>query len=301
MFEYQNVLICPDVFEYLSGFYSGNPNYEDIDLKSYKQNLKLKCLILDKSDDENGVYLRIKNIINSSSDIAKHKLELIIEEFIKSKRIKFVENLSNNAFSKSEDHNYIFNLALSSKTKIINSQLEILFYKNKINEFEIFSIEDFTNPPSDSSIFNIRRDVDLNKNDKFNIFETLHYYWINTESLVIEDDYLRKKSGQFPKLIKLIKYCKNLKELKIFTFLSDKNQQTKEFVSAQDFESKIEELTGIELLVEDKQVGERHYITDFFDLHFGKGLDFFNENSGYNVWRDKVTITIRQRADKELN
>ena len=61
----------------------------------------------------------------------------------------------------------------------------------------------------------------------------------------------------------------------------------------------IKSLTGIAPILENKKAGERHYITDYFKIHLGKGLDFFDEY--YKVWRDKITITIRLKDGVELN
>lgn len=307
MFEYQNILIAPDVFDYITKFYSGDPNIEDIDLKSYKENLRLKCLILDKRDDDEGIYSKVKKIINDSSDLAKNKLEIILDEFIQSNRIKFGTSTSNENFVKSEEHNYLFNLALYSNTKIINSQLDILLYKNRIDKFEIMNIEEFINPPAKSSIFSLSRDILLNRNDKYNIFEELKYYWLNTKSLIVEDDYLRKlddlenkKEGQFPKLISLIKTCKNIESLIIRTPFSDKNQNSQLYLNQANFEREIKEQTSIQPVVKDLKVGERHYYTDYFKIDLGKGLDFFNISEGYRVWRPIVTIRITPLKDKGI-
>jgi hypothetical protein len=302
--EYQNLLIAPDLFDYLSRYHSGDPACDDVDLKLYKNNLKLKRLILDKEEDENGIYKTIKNIIRNSSDFAKDKLEIIIEEFIQSKRIYFSNSNTNIKYVKNKNHNYYFNLAKSTDTKIINSQVDILLYKNQITDFEILSIEDFNDPGSKSFLFNQRRDISLSKNDIFNIYEVLRFYWINTESLIIEDDYLRKldnvetkREGQFPKLIRLIETCKNLKKLIIRTPFSDIRQNSKEYLCKNDFEQQVLNQTGIRPTIEDKKMGERHYYTDFFHIHLGKGLDFFNLKD-YRVWRPTVTITIRPLENK---
>ena len=137
---------------------------------AHKQNLKLKRLILDKRTDNKGIYQKMKNIINNSSDLAKNKLEIILEEFLKSKRVRFEESLSKRKYVVDMEHNYLFNLAASSKTKIINSQREILLYKSRINEFEILSIEDFIDPPLNSTLFSIKRDIELTKGKSFNLF-----------------------------------------------------------------------------------------------------------------------------------
>lgn len=307
MIEYQNILISPDVFNYIRNSYS-DPDGEDIDLRSYKQNLQLKCLVLDTRTDDDGVYSKIKKIIQDSTDLAKNKLQVILDEFLESKRVRFENPVTEKIFADNTEHNYLFNLALTSETKIINSQLDILLYKNRISEFEIYNIEDVINPPQNSSIFSISRDIERHKGEELNIFEVLRYYWINTTSLIIEDDYLRKldnpyynSDGQFSKLIELIKACKNLSHLIIRTSFSDIRQSSEEYLSRTDFEREIIEQTGIHPQIEDIKVGERHYYTDYFKIHLGKGLDFFNIKKGYKVYRPKVTIRITPLENTEIS
>lgn len=299
MLEYQNIIISPDVFEYLGGYIKGEPYCDDVDMRSYKQNLKIKRLVLDKREDSDGIYERIKNIIKNSSDLAKDKLQIILDEFLNSERHTFKENFLSREYVKNKEHNYLFNLAESTKTKIINSQKEILVYKSKINEFEILNIEDFIEPPFNSTLFSIKRDIDLTKGTTFNLYEILKYYWINTKTLIVEDDYLRHSKNQFPKLIQLIKTCTSLMSLTIKSLFTDKKQSGGEYKSKLDFEKEIYFQTGIAPILENKKAGERHYITDYFNIHLGKGLDFFNEY--YKVWRDKATITIRLKNNVELN
>jgi hypothetical protein len=46
---YQEIVICPDIFEKIIESYSVDSD-SDIDLKTYKENLKLKKLVLDSGD-----------------------------------------------------------------------------------------------------------------------------------------------------------------------------------------------------------------------------------------------------------
>lgn len=300
--EYQNVLIAPDVFDYISRYYSNDENCEDdIDLRSYKENLKLKCLVLDKDNNSHNVYEEIKNIIKNTSDFGKHQLEIILNSFLESGRIKFITIDNYEQIVNNKKHNYLFNVGKSSNTKIINSQMDFLFYKNQTSHFEILNINEFNNPPNDSGLFNQKRTIHLTRGQKYNLYEKLKYYWINTETLTIEDDYLRKKDfkegnkekeGQFSKLVKLILTCSNLKYLKITTPFNDRNQNTELYLDRDSFKNEIIIKTGIEPTIENNKMGERHYYTDSFDIHFGKGLDFFNIAKNYYVYRPKVTITI---------
>jgi len=299
MIEYQNIVIAPDVFRNISRFFGGDPDIEDIDLKSYRETLRLKCLILDREEHTKGVYASIKEIINQSNDFSRNKLELLIDEFLQSNRIKFERLDKESEFVRNREHNYLFNLASSSKTNIINSELDFLLYKTQVKDFEILNIDEIINPPSGSSAFAFSRDIELIKNDSFNIYEVLKYYWINTKTLIIEDDYLRKKDdlinikeGQFSKLILLLKACKNLEKLLIRTPFNDSTQNSKGYLTKEEFEQEIINQTAIHPEIENKKVGERHYYTDYFKIHMGKGLDFFNIKNGFRVYRPKVTIRI---------
>lgn len=306
MIEYQNIIIAPDVFKFIKESYS-DPRLEDLDLKSYRNNLKLKCLILDKDKKDSALLSSLKEAYRDSSDFTKIKLESLIEEFLQSQRVKFKSIKECENIVENSNHNYLFNLANISNTKIINSQFDLLLYKLKIDNFELLNIDEIINPPAHSEIFSLNRDIELKKGEKFNIYEILSFYWINTKSLIIEDDYLRKlddlgnhKEGQFPKLVRLIKTCKNLESLIIRTPFKDSKQSSKLYLDKNDFISEIVKQTNIIPIIEEAKVGERHYYTDYFKIHLGKGLDFFDIRQGYRIWRPKVTIRISPLSNQEL-
>lgn|GEM_PF-4719594 len=307
MIEYQKVIITPDVFSFIRDSYTF-PDAEDIDFKSYKQNLKLKQLVLDKRMDGQDILSQTKCIVQNSNDLSKNKIEMILEEFVMSGRITFRNVETIMEIVDNPDNNYILNLARVAKTKVINSQKKSLLFSKSLKEFEIADIQSFIKPPSLSSIFSLERDIELLKGTKFNIYKSLEFYWLNTKSLIVEDDYLRKKDdaikkreGQFIKLLYLIKACRNLEKLIIRTTFSDTNQKSEQYLSKSDFQREIKNQTGLDAKIEEIKVGERHYYTDYFKIDLGKGLDFFNIKKDYEVWRPKHTIRITPINKHVLN
>ncbi|MBK7159495.1 MAG: hypothetical protein IPH77_13385 [Ignavibacteria bacterium] len=60
----QEIVISPDIFEKISRAFSENFD-EDIDLKSYKENLYLKKILFDDvANGESIIFKEIKNIIS---------------------------------------------------------------------------------------------------------------------------------------------------------------------------------------------------------------------------------------------
>lgn len=282
----QDIVINSDVFERI------NSSLLDINFKSYKENLKLKRLVT--SEDLLDV---IKQIFNASTGLQKKAIEEILRVFEDESKFVHLKNGDHkNYYSKNQKINTLINLGLFSNSQLINSEdkslsLVLPNLKNNIN-LELLSIEEMINPPSFSKLFTLERDIDLKKNDKFNIYETLEFYWLNTQNLCIEDDYLRHKKRQFPLLIKLLKTCANLKNVKIFTPFLDKQQDNDEYYNQNEFVEEIIKSTNITPIIVSKKVGERHYITDLFDIHLGKGLDFFTIPD-FKVYRPKVSIRIK--------
>ena len=78
--KYHDLLIAPDVFEYVAKYFSGDETCDDIDLKSYKENLSLKCLLLDTQNHGYNLYEILKKIAKNSSDNGISKLQIIYKQ-----------------------------------------------------------------------------------------------------------------------------------------------------------------------------------------------------------------------------
>lgn len=299
---YQDIIICPDIFEKIKISLS-DAESEDIDLRAYRENLRLKSLLLDNSDD--GIEQRINKIIENSNYFAKKKLLSILSEFKKSRRLTYY-SIKNNTSQLSE---IISILSNKSNSQLINTDdPTICALKFKNDELDILSFDELIDPPNLSRCFAKTRDIRLKKGDIFDPYKQLKFYWDNTESLHICDDYLRQKETQFPVLAHIIKSIPRLKNLSITSSFSDSSQQDKDsYYSKDEFMLKIENLTGIKPILIDKKAGERHYYTDYFDIDMRKGIDFFNKyklkKDIFEVFREIVTISVtpNEKLQKYIN
>ena len=77
--------------------------------------------------------------------------------------------------------------------------------------------------------------------------------------------------------------------------LNDIEDSSKELIFDK-FKNKVFDTTGIRPVILSEQVGERHYFTDYFEIHLGKGLDFFDFGR-FKVKKKRITIEITLKND----
>ena len=99
----QEIVISPDIFEKINKAFT--PGFdEDLDLKSYKENLKLKSVLFDKNEnDESILFDKIKEIMDLSSDFGKQKINSILKSLLQSGKIAYktipkIHNYCNDLF-----------------------------------------------------------------------------------------------------------------------------------------------------------------------------------------------------------
>lgn len=286
----QDIVINPDVFEKIKD------DILEIDFKSYKKNLVLKRLVTSKEIGE-----KFKSVKESSNDLGKKAIEAVLKIFEKEEKYFHLESdgfkpfIRNNVIS-----NALLNLAINSNSQIINSENKsiklLLSSIPEAKNVEVLTINETINPPPESKLYCFNRIIKLKKGDYFNIYESLKWYWLNTTSLNIEDNYLRHKKRQFPLLIELIKSCKNLNRLEIHTDFQDHKQQKEIYYDQDDFEKELLDETGIKPTIISEHVDERHYFTDHFEIILGKGIDFFDLGK-FKVKKNRITIEITTQND----
>jgi hypothetical protein len=294
---YQDIVMSPEIFSRISKAFSPETD-EDLDFKSYKKELELKKIVLDKKSKtgKSEIYDEICRIINTSSDFSKQKLDSILKQFLVSGRNEYKEIDSGTKYTADKKYNTIINLSLKTESKLVNCDNNcIKLLQNKFEELkdiDVLSLEEMTNPPSKSSIFNYHRTINLKKDDHINLVKLLRFYLLNSVSFEIHDKYLRKRDSGLKKLKEILVEFPNLKTIKIFTNFYDENQLGENYVTKEEMTKELSAIVNqkIEIHQISRDEHDRHIYTDKWDIFFSAGLDFLNN---YNcVYRKEVKITI---------
>ncbi|MBK7380320.1 MAG: hypothetical protein IPJ03_15255 [Ignavibacteriales bacterium] len=293
---YQEIVICPDVFKKIREFYI--EQNDSIDIKTYKENLKLKKIVLD-SGKTSYLFDAIKCEIEKADYQGKNSCKLILEEFTKSNRIKFDEIKNEGKITTDKVVNRAINLSLRTESKILHSENnQLKCYQYNYSGFEVINTNEMVKPPVESCLLNFSRDLELKDGQVIDIFHLLRYYFKDTIKLVIEDKYLRGRKNQFNNLKKLLSECNNLKILEIYSNLEDRNEANeKNNYTEQEFLSQLNKMTKAEINLQqaNRKMHDRIYTGDRFKIKFSSGLDFIDHRNV--VYKDEVTINIRPKNE----
>jgi hypothetical protein len=294
---FQDIIISPDIFKKISKAFSIDSN-EELDLKSYVENLKLKRLVLD-NDEENETSLfvnTIKELYCSSSDLGKKKLDLILNMFITPGKMKYINTSNFQNILSSKEHNYLLNLGMLSESKIINSEIEelkscLLIFKN-LSDIEILSFEETIKPKNNSGIYCYEKKLEFAKGKLFKYEKYFLPYLADTKSLIVEDRYLRKKEGGFLNLMKILKICPCLDKLIIKTITRENNLKDNFDITVNDLSKKIKtQFPQLEPIIYGTNEHKREMISDNFLFEIDPGFDFVDNEY---ITRNNVTIHISQ-------
>lgn len=299
----QDIVISPDVFKKLAKYYS-DPDEDDIDLKSYKENLELKKLVLDNntSKERSEILEQIKNIIKNSSDFSRKKIETILNQFLLSDRIGYQNNLKWEKFVSNKDHNLLINVGRKIDSGIIHScdkelentvNLLANFNHKELRKVEVVDINKFINPPRNSKLLCTRRVISYNIGEEFQFEEILRPYICSTKKMEIFDEYIRKKERGLFNLKRILKLCDSLEQLKIYTWLGDKPGLD---ISAEELKDELEkEFNKVEVKLYrwPKGKGTREIITDDFLIEVEHEIYFVDKD--YKALNDPTELRIRHK------
>ena len=87
--QLQEIVISPDIFEKIGRAFNIDAD-EDIDLKSYRENLDLKKIVFENSDDGGSSILNsIKELMEKHGDFGRKKIDSVLRSFLKPGRHEF--------------------------------------------------------------------------------------------------------------------------------------------------------------------------------------------------------------------
>lgn len=280
---YQDIVISPDILRLIDNSFRSIEN--DIDIKSYKNNLTLKKIILDK---EGYLDLEYRDIINNATDMGKQQIDAILKSFLNG-RIEY-KTLSCDSYSTNKTNNILFSLAINSSDRIINSSNGAIIYEkinnNNLKNIEILNIEEIIKPPSESNCYSLERTINIKRGDKFVFDKIFKYYISESETVKITDKFIRKRKELIENTIKILKCCKMLKKIIIFTNI----REDKDYITVAELEKYISETIGINPIIKPTGKHRRTVETDKYRIAIDPGLDFVNEY--YVAKQNDVEINI---------
>lgn len=296
---FQDIVIHPNIFEKISKAFSLEYD-EFVDMKSYVNNLNLKILILDKNEDEKSiVYDKLIKIMNTSSDLGKKMINDILRKFQLSERISFKEIKNGKNYGIEKISNQVLNLSVLSESKIVNSEdksiLDLKCVHTELEDIEFLNLEEFIFPPSLSKSISFTREINIPCGNEFRFENIFRPYLKETEMLVINDRYLRKKDRGYMVLCKILSLCKNLKNLSIYTLKRDGVLRDGFDMSLSDFKTSLEkQFPKVKSFVRktNNTIGKDRFLeTEHFRFKFSPGIDFVNED--YIADKNPISISIK--------
>ncbi|MBK6771342.1 MAG: DUF3696 domain-containing protein [Ignavibacteria bacterium] len=181
----QEIVISPDIFEKISRAFSENYD-EDIDLKSYKENLNLKKILFDDvANGESIIFKEIKNIISNSTGFGRQKIDSVLKIFLKEGRCEYREIRNSKKYCKDDVLNKVINLCVLSESNIVNSEnksLNLLKIKNQdLEEIEVLNFEELIKPEFNSRNYCNSKQLKIERGNKFNFEEYFKPYLCETK------------------------------------------------------------------------------------------------------------------------
>lgn len=285
----QDIIISPDIFEEIDT--SFRESEKDIDLKSYKANILLKKIILDKNGNIDKKY---KEIINKATDIGKLKINSILKGFLDNNQIEFKES-SNTTHTTNSINNIIFDLALLSNYKLINSNNAYLTLDrnriNNLNGIEILNIDEIIHPPSESKCMSLERTINIKRGHIFEFERIIGNYLADTKKIIFSDKFIRKRPESQQNIIKLLLCCKQLNEITIYTNTRKEN----DFIRVEELKNIIHKAIKIEPNIKPTGKHRRTIETDSFRIAIDPGLDFVNDK--YIAEKNDIEINITTQTN----
>ena len=296
----QEIVISPDIFEKISRAFSENFD-EDIDLKSYKENLNLKKILFDDvANGESIIFKEIKNIISNSTGFGRQKIDSVLKIFLKEGRCEYREIRNSKKYCKDDVLNKLINLCVLSESNIVNSEnksLNLLKIKNQdLEEIEVLNFEELIKPEFNSRNYCNSKQLKIERGNKFNFEEYFKPYLCETKKIVVTDKYLRKRDGGHMNLIRLLNLCSKLEHIKINTFLRDASEKYKPDITISEMENEIKGIkNNIEINFKTSGSHMRSLETDDFLITLDPGFDFVNKE--YLTERHDAVIEFKRKQE----
>lgn len=291
----QEIVISPDIFEKIGRAFEPNSN-EDIDLKSYKENLALKKIIFEKGTDESSLILNaIEEMMEKFNDFGKQKMNSVLKSFLLSNRVEFrtIDKAEN--FTKNKIVNTLLNLGLITESKIINAEdktTKALSLKHSsLTELEILDFHELIKPGCNSRVLCKEKTLSFKRGERIDFEKFFSPYINGAEKLIINDRYLRLRKGGFMNLMRLLKTIRKLKTIEIRTIQRDDLDKFKPDINCAEIEKEIRNIHGETVFRFGNAVHERFIESELCKIIIDPGFDFVNES--YIAERNDVSIHFK--------
>ena len=297
----QEIVISPDIFEKIGRAFEPDSN-EDIDLKSYKENLALKKIVFEKGTDEGSLILNaIEEMMENFNDFGKHKMNSVLKSFLLSNRVEFKTIDKAENYTENEIVNTLLNLGLITESKIINAEnktpKKLSQKHSSLTELEVLDFHELIKPGFNSRVLCKEKTLSFKKGERIDFQRYISPYISGAEELTFNDRYLRLRKGGFLNLMRLIKTIRNPKSFEIRTIQRDDLDKFKPDISCAEVENEIRNIHGEAVIRFGKAVHERFIETEHCKIIIDPGFDFVNEN--YFAERNDVSIHFKIKEQHE--
>lgn len=286
----QEIVVDPYIFEKIE---------KDIyfDFKNYYENLKNKKIVIDISKGKsylNDLYLFITGRAKYES---KKRMEEIIKYFYEYGNFNQADKKDFSALNEDNHINILFNLALKTEYKIINSENKKLENEKNLKRYtegiEIVNTDTFIKPGSRSRVFALNRVIKVNTTESFKFEEIFKPYVVDSKKLVFNDLYIRNRSRGMVNLLKIIKIVKKPESIEIRTIMRENNTKDNFDVTCEELKEEVYKAVKIEPVILEAKTKNRTLETDDFEFSIQPGFDFVTDN--YEVRKNPIMITITQK------
>lgn len=291
--QLQEFVISPDIFEKIGRAFNVDSD-EDIDLRSYRENLDLKKIVFENSGDEGSTILKsINELMDKYGDFGKKKMESVLRSFLKPGRYEFKTIAGYRNYSSNNIVNTILNLGLQTDSKIINAEDKtpiVLSMKYKeLAELEFLDFHESIRPESNSRLLCREKSLRFIKGERIQFEEFFAPYIAGTETLTVNDRYLRLRNKGLLNLMKLLRLIRALKRIEIRTITKDDLDKFKPDTTCDEVSKMIREIHREAVVsFSGKADHERFLETENCRITIDPGFDFVNGN--YIAEKNNVAI-----------
>jgi hypothetical protein len=294
--QLQEIVISPDIFEKIGRAFNIDSE-EDIDLKSYRENLDLKKIVFENSDDGGSSILNsIRELMEKHGDFGKKKIDSVLRSFLKPGRHEFRTIEQPRKYCTNEITNTILNLGLQTESRIINTQDKtpsaLSLKHTELSELELLDIDESIHPGFNSRVLCREKTLKFKRGETINYERYFVPYISHAETLTINDRYLRIRNGGFMNLKRLLKLMINLKKIEIRTITGNDLDKFKPDITCDEVQNEIRNIhMNAVIKIIGKAAHERFLETEHCRITIDPGFDFVNEQ--YVAGKNDVTIHFK--------
>lgn len=292
----QEIVISPDIFEKIGRAFTPDSD-EDIDLKSYRENLEMKKVVFENSGSgDSEIFDAIQELLDKYGDFGKKKIESVLRSIQKPGKHEFRELKSPRKYCSDKITNSILNLGLQTESKIINTEnktpVVLSTTHSELTELEFLDFHESIRPICNSRILCREKSLKFKKGETISYEKYFVPYISHAETLTINDRYLRIRKGGFLNLMRLLKLMNGLKKIEIHTLTRDDLDKFKPDITCIDLQSEIKKIHGnADIRIKGGAAHERSLETEHCRITIDPGFDFVNDR--YVAEKNDVSIHFK--------